>query len=158
MLFLGRAKQVCCQLGRARVVEDVIRKLAAQVQPTLLFVQPGQRLSLRNLLPARLHCEVGLPERDNLLLWIGVLDTQVAGVGRALILFGFATYAGTNRGHCADLSTTVGGSLSTVPRGTDRALDKYVRSKPWTRMIHKGTVIHAARAKIITVSAIIHNP
>jgi hypothetical protein len=61
-------------------VAVVIGKLAAQVQATLTFVQPGQYLSIRNLLAASLHREVGLPERDDLFLRVSVLDDEVAGV------------------------------------------------------------------------------
>lgn len=67
-------------VGRLAQVAIVIGKLAAQVQPALILVQPGQHLGLGNLLPARLDREVGLPERDDLFLRVGILDDQVAGV------------------------------------------------------------------------------
>ena len=60
-------------IGCLAQVTIVVGKLSAQIQPALIFVQPGQYLSLSNLLPAGLNGEVGLPERDDLLLGIGVL-------------------------------------------------------------------------------------
>ena len=63
----------------------MVDKLAAEVQPALILVQLVQDLSFGDLLLADLDREVGLAERNNLLLRVGVLDDQIAGVARELM-------------------------------------------------------------------------
>ncbi len=52
----------------------MVSELAAQIQPALILAQPGKDLGFGDLLPAGLNREVGLAERDDLFLRIGVLD------------------------------------------------------------------------------------
>jgi hypothetical protein len=64
----------------------IVDKLAAEVQPAPILAQPYQDLSVSDLLPAGLNREVGLTECDDLLLQVGALDDQVAGVARELVI------------------------------------------------------------------------
>src|SRR5688500_18552825 len=61
-------------IGRLRQVPVVVRELAAQIEPALILAQPLQNLRVGDLLPAGLDREIGLAQRNDVLVWVGVLD------------------------------------------------------------------------------------
>jgi hypothetical protein len=61
------------------------RHFCAQDKALLIFGQGRQLIG--QLLAARLHGEIALPQGNNGLARIGILDDQVAGIAREVVVF-----------------------------------------------------------------------
>ena len=113
-------------IRRLRQVSVVIRELAAQVEPSLVLVQPRQDLRVSDFLTAGLHRKVGLAQRDDFLLWVGVLDDQVAGVTGERIIFHPPLAALADGDHFREVTKMIGRSLTTIPARPDRASNRLI--------------------------------
>jgi len=59
----------------------------AKDEALLIFGQSGQFIS--KLLSARLYCEIGLTKCHYWFRWIGILDNEVTGIAREVIILSF---------------------------------------------------------------------
>ncbi len=117
-------------VGRLGQVAIVVRELTAKIESALVLAQPRQNLRVGDLPAARLHSKIGLTQRDDILLGVGVLDNQIAGIAGKLVIFDAPLPALADRDHFADLSKMIRRVLSAGAARPDRPIDRLLEVAP----------------------------
>jgi hypothetical protein len=119
----------------------MVGQLAAQIQALLVLAQVFQGMGgVGDLLAARLDGEVGLAQRDDLLIGIGVLNQQVTGVALDLEILYLPPSAGAEPHNFPGAVKMVGCILTAVLTGQDGALDRLAEALPLgiAQNLHQG--------------------